>query len=499
MDRRWAKQSGILAAGGTRTPHGQIPVIGESGQMVNHKPLLWLTKIPTTTRLRIVQSSSKARDVNPTPGIDTPRLSRPAANTALSRQDFVWLAALVVIGINLRPLLTSISPLMATIRDATGLSFFGASLLTSLPVVAMGVGAFGANTLARVVGETRGVALGLVAIAVACGARFAASSGAAMLTTALLAGVGVAAIQALLPGVMKQRFHARVPLAMGLFSASIMGGGGFGASISPFVAKAFESWHAALAVWAFPALIACVCWLALNRATRPRTARDVVARGVSNDAVPMWRKRRAWALGLHFGLVNGGYTALVAWLPAYYQQRGASVAHSGSLLAAMTVFQAASALLLPLAAASFRDRRPWLIGGLSAQLLGMAGLIAWPDSAPLCWVAVAGAGLGGTFSLTLITALDHADNHRIAARLVAFVQGVGFIVAAIAPLVAGRLRDATGGFIAAWIMLALCISAMIALTFAFSPRSYTTWLRGKMSQRERSDDRVTRRQCAPPR
>jgi CP family cyanate transporter-like MFS transporter len=193
----------------------------------------------------------------------------------------------------------------------------------------------------------------------------------------------------------------------------------------------------------------------------------------------MWRTRRAWALGIHFGLVNGGYTTLVAWLPAYYQQRGASVAHSGSLLAAMTVFQAASALLLPLAAASFRDRRPWLVAGLSAQLFGIVGLIAWPDLVPLLWVAVAGAGLGGTFSLTLVTALDHSDDHRIAARLVAFVQGVGFIVAAIAPVIAGRLRDATGSFVTAWIMLALCISAMITLTFAFSPRSYSRWLGGR--------------------
>jgi hypothetical protein len=37
-------------------------------------------------------------------------------------------------------------------------------------------------------------------------------------------------------------------------------------------------------------------------------------------------------------------------------------------------------------------------------------------------------------------------------------------------------RDLTGGFTAAWIMLAVCIAAMIALTFAFSPRSYARWL-----------------------
>ncbi|MBN3757407.1 CynX/NimT family MFS transporter [Paraburkholderia sp. Tr-20389] len=416
--------------------------------------------------------------MNQTSRIDTQTTPRTTTSAALSWKDGLWLAVIVAIGINLRPLLTSISPLLATIRAATGLSFSGASLLTSLPVVAMGFGAFGAGLLTRVVGEARGVALGLLAIAVACGARFAASSGPALLMTALVAGIGVAVIQALLPGVMKQRFHARVPLAMGLFSASIMGGGGLGASFSPYVAKAFDSWHAGLAMWAVPATLACTCWLALQRCASPdrRAASPAGAHAGDAPHVAMWRKRRAWALGLHFGLVNGGYTTLVAWLPAYYQQRGASVAHSGSLLAAMTVFQAASALLLPLAAASFRDRRPWLVAGLSAQLIGMVGLLAWPDAAPLAWVAIAGAGLGGTFSLTLVTSLDHADDHRVAGRLGAFVQGVGFVVAAISPIVAGRLRDLTGSFTAAWIMLAVCIAAMIALTFAFSPRSYARWL-----------------------
>ena len=104
--------------------------------------------------LRIVREplapSTKARELNQTSSIDAKRTTRPTATAPLSLQDVVWLGAIVAIGINLRPLLTSISPLMATIRDATGLSYFGASLLTSLPVVAMGVGAFGASALARV-------------------------------------------------------------------------------------------------------------------------------------------------------------------------------------------------------------------------------------------------------------------------------------------------------------------------------------------------------------
>jgi CP family cyanate transporter-like MFS transporter len=392
------------------------------------------------------------------------------AATALTWHDLVWLGAIVVIAINLRPLLTSISPLMTTIRDATGLSFYGASLLTSLPVVAMGIGAFGAGALTRSVGETRGVALGLLAIALACAARWTAASGAALLATAILAGAGVAAIQALLPAVIKQRFHARVPLAMGVFSASIMGGGGLGASLSPWVSRATQSWHAGLAVWAMPACIALLGWWFLNRQLSKREAMQTAPAHAA--AFSPWSTRRAWTLGLYFGIVNGGYTSLVAWLPAFYQQRGASVAASGSLLAGMTVFQAAAALLLPLAAAPFRDRRPWLMLGLSAQLFGLLGLIIWPDALPLVSIGVAGAGLGGTFSLTLVTAMDHSADHRVAGKLVAFTQGVGFIVAAIAPVVAGLVRGWSGGFGAAWVMLACCVAAMMALTMLFSPRSY---------------------------
>ena len=54
------------------------------------------------------------------------------------------LLALVLIGLNMRPLLTSIGPLLPTLRQATGLSFGGAALLTTLPVLMMGLMALAA-------------------------------------------------------------------------------------------------------------------------------------------------------------------------------------------------------------------------------------------------------------------------------------------------------------------------------------------------------------------
>ncbi|WP_039830503.1 MFS transporter, partial [Pandoraea sp. B-6] len=87
--------------------------------------------------------------------------------------------------LTLRPTLTSISPLLPQIREATGMTYPVAALLTSLPVLAMGAGAFAASGLTRRCGERRGVLLGLAALALACGMRFVADDTATMIATAL--------------------------------------------------------------------------------------------------------------------------------------------------------------------------------------------------------------------------------------------------------------------------------------------------------------------------
>ncbi|HFO4956611.1 TPA: MFS transporter, partial [Escherichia coli] len=48
------------------------------------------------------------------------------------------LLVLVLIGLNMRPLLTSVGPLLPQLRQASGMSFSVAALLTALPVVTMG-------------------------------------------------------------------------------------------------------------------------------------------------------------------------------------------------------------------------------------------------------------------------------------------------------------------------------------------------------------------------
>ena len=68
--------------------------------------------------------------------------------TPALRQNLT-LAVLVLTGINMRPLLTSIGPLLPDIRAASGMSYTLAALLTALPVIAMGVLALAAGWVDR--------------------------------------------------------------------------------------------------------------------------------------------------------------------------------------------------------------------------------------------------------------------------------------------------------------------------------------------------------------
>lgn len=389
-----------------------------------------------------------------------------SVNSSSSRRWFnPLLLALVLIGLNMRPLLTSIGPLLPTLRQATGLSFGGAALLTTLPVLMMGLMALAGGAINRLFSERSAVALSLLAIGLGALWRELAPGSVQLLMSAVLGGLGIGVIQAVMPGIIKHHFLKSMALVAGLWSAALMGGGGLGAAITPWLMSAGHDWHSALAWWALPALVALLAWWPVSRGLSRLSAAG------ENRGPSLLRNRRAWLLGAYFGLINGGYTSLIAWLPPYYMQLGWQPQASGSLLALMTFGQVVGALLLP-ALARNHDRRPLLLLALMMQLIGFIGLIYLPQTLPWLWVLLSGLGLGGAFPLCLVLALDHLHQPAAAGRLVAFMQGVGFLLAGVTPYLSGLLRDYSGGFVLDWQVHALLVVVLIVITWRFHPHSY---------------------------
>ncbi|HHQ4586176.1 TPA: MFS transporter, partial [Aeromonas hydrophila] len=172
-----------------------------------------------------------------------------------ARQQQALLVLVILIGLNLRPFLTAIGPLSRDIAEALGLGMDTLAWLTLLPLWLIGGGVLLTPALRSRTGPRQLLGAALLLLGMGSAMRFEAASGALLIASAALCGLGSALVQGVLPGLIKQAFAQKVPLVMGIFSACMMGGGALGASLTPQLAARLD-WSQALALWSLPVLLA---------------------------------------------------------------------------------------------------------------------------------------------------------------------------------------------------------------------------------------------------
>ncbi|WP_192563891.1 cyanate transporter [Pseudomonas gozinkensis] len=387
-------------------------------------------------------------------------------NVRATARPAVWMMlGIILVALNLRPSMAAVGPLLSAIRGDMALSFSLAALLTLLPVMAMGLAMFCGMAVSQRLGEQRTVLLSLLIIGVATLSRLFLDSAGGLIASAVLAGIGIALIQALMPALIKSRFPDKVALCMGLYVTSIMGGAALAASFAPWVLMQTGNWRAGLAVWGLLALLAVPVWYA-TRATSPATNRVAVRKE------SFFTNSRAWLLAIFFGLGTASYTCVLAWLAPYYVEKGWSEQNAGLMLGFLTAMEVISGLVVPAIANRSRDRRLVLGALLGLIIAGFLGLILSPRHLSLLWPCLLGLGIGGLFPMSLIVSLDHIDEPQRAGGLTAFVQGIGYLIAGLSPLMAGVVRDRLGSFEWAWWSLTAVMALMLLMVLRFNPRHY---------------------------
>ncbi len=308
--------------------------------------------------------------------------ARPPARTA-------WLVAgLVVVALNLRPALTSVAPVLAYIQASLGLTAAHAGLLTTLPVLCLGLFAPLAPRLAARFEAERAVfgVLFVLALGTAMRGQFGTVG---LFAGALLAGAAIGVIGVLLPGLVKREFPERASLMMGLYTMALCLGAAAAAGLTVPLRDAFGDWRPALAAWGGFALVAAlVWWPQLRGHTRIAPA--------PSTPVRLMRSPLAWAVTLYMGLQSSLAYIVFGWLPPILVDRGLTPLAAGGLMSLSVLVQLVTAFTGPMLATRLgRDQRPTLWLMLTLALIGLLGCLYAPLGSVWIWVILLGLGQGG--------------------------------------------------------------------------------------------------------
>ena len=345
---------------------------------------------------------------------------------------------LFLASVALRPQLLAIGPLLPLIREDLDLPASLGGLLTTIPVLCMGIFApIGPRFAARLGPRTAfAVCLGLI---VAFGLLRAVAPNFPLILLATLGlGVGVGIAGAIPSMIVSQRMPERPALGTGAYAGGIVTGSTIAAAVAVPLALGGD-WRLSLLLLSAVSILSIAAWLLLVRGEGRIPRLDPTARRLP------WRSGTGWLLVLLFGLQSLMYYGIVAWLPNAFVERGWSTAAAGSLIAVFNGVGLVTTIGVPLVADRLGARRPQLLASSVVATAALAGIIVAPTLA-YGWIAVLGLALGAVFPLVLTLPLDVTDDPGQVGSVAALMLFGGYILSSLGPFILGAARDLTGDF-----------------------------------------------------
>lgn len=379
------------------------------------------------------------------------------------------LVAILLVAVNLRAALASLPPLVNTISEELRLSAATAGLLTTLPVLCMGLFAPPAQRMAHRVGREATVAWALVSVLAGLLLRLAGDLLPLLMASTALVGIGIALCGTVLPGIVKEFFGARTGSVTGLYLLAMMVGATAASALTVPLTDALGSWRASLALWAVLAVVGLAAWLPVVRAVNDHAE---PSEPVGSGTLP-WGSPTAWLLAAYLALQSFGFYTQLAWIPPSYEAHGWSARDAGLLLAVWSIVQLVTGVGAPALADRVRDRRVLVATALGLTVSGLLGVVLDPTLAPWLWVSLLGLGQGAGFALGLVKLVDYAPTPAASARLSALVFLFSYSLASLGPFVFGAVRDATGGFRWPYVLLLAVVLAQLSLVPRLRPGRLT--------------------------
>ncbi|WP_258142420.1 MFS transporter [Arthrobacter sp. MYb227] len=374
----------------------------------------------------------------------------PNASTSVtpmtSRTGFTLLslAAVVLVGLNLRAGITSASALFHDLQLFLGYGPLIAALLPSIPTLVFAVAGAGTAWIARRIGLAGTIMLALSVLAVGLGFR------AIPTTWALLAGTvaamcGIALCNVAMPSFIRQHFAEKTSMMTGVYTVTMSVGATAASSLSVPLALAAGSPTLGLATWGFLALagaLAFVPFLMMARADKTKAAATETTTGKGINPFALLRTGRGLVITGLFSVQSLMAYAIMSWLPSVLISRSMSPADAGVILGVLQLVSI-PATMLSLWMVNKRNMLRGAIMMCSISVgLGLAGLLVLPLG--LAWLCAVAMGIGfSIFPLVLLIISQSGDTAEETTAMSTLAQSVGYLVATSGPFGMGLLYAAS--------------------------------------------------------
>jgi CP family cyanate transporter-like MFS transporter len=378
--------------------------------------------------------------------------------------------ALFAASLALRPQILAVGPLLPLIRADLELPAGVAGLLTTIPVLCMGIFAPIGPQIAARLGPRTALAACLAVIAGAGFVRALAPGFPPILLATFVIGVAIGVSGAIPAIVVSQRLSHAAVHGTSAYAAGIVAGSTGAAAVAVPLALNGD-WRTSLALISAALVLPLVAWLVLLRP-------DPSARALGARAARLpWRSGTGWLLVALFGIQSILYYGIVSWLPNALVERGWPAATTGTLIALFNGIGLITTVGVPWAASRLGSRRSQLLAAAGGALAGIVGVVLAPDLS-FGWIVVLGLSLGAVFPLLLTLPVDVSENPGEAGSVAALMLLGGYVLASTGPVVLGLARDFTGNFAASlWLLVGVAV-VLLAMTTLLSPKRLRLAARG---------------------
>lgn len=378
----------------------------------------------------------------------------------IKTNSVLFIIGIILLASTLRTPITSVGPLVGSIRNSLSISNTVAGALTTLPLLAFAFVSPFAPKLARRFGMGRTIFISLLLLIVGIGLRSVNGIETLFIGT-LLIGLAIAIGNVLLPALIKKNFVHRIGLMTGVYAVSMNLSSAIASGVSaPLASISWLGWQGALGIFGVLTLAAIFLWFPQ---IRDKDWSVQIDSGKKRTSHQLMRSSLAWKVTLFMGLQSLIYYSLIAWVPEILVEQGLTQATAGWMISLMQFALLPTTFIVPIIAGRMKNQRSLVAGTALFFAIGIGG-ISFGGSLMIsaCMIAI-GIASGSAFTLAMMFFTLRTTSAEEAAELSGMAQSFGYLFAAFGPLLVGFLRDTTGN----WSVSLVLLVGMSILLFIF--------------------------------